>query len=384
MIIRGGGAIGGAGFVGAEAWICVPLISAGDGATGGGLPACTTGVVVVTRGGTAIAGGAVLGAAAGTVAAGGVTGTLGGITTTAGGRCAAATEAGVTSLGGVGAGASLAGLDGAAFGFAGATGASAFASTAGVATGGLAAGRAAGRSATPFCCVMARSTSPGREICERSILVLISSSPRAAREVFAELVAVSLRPRRCFRTSSASCSSRELECVFFSVTPTVVSTSRISLLLTSSSRARSLIRILLIRSRFLFLCRQCRRSRFAYLTSCNAAQSYFRLTSPAPSVRIYLRTRHHPSFQLCLSSGASSVATSPVADSSGAASSVATAAISSSAGAVSVGSVPAANASASTEPSVSDSSLTAASVAASPVVSASASATASPPSRLAK
>jgi hypothetical protein len=45
------------------------------------------------------------------------------------------------------------------------------------------------------------------------------------------------------RTSSASCSSNELECVFFSVTPTSVSTSRIALLLTSSSRARSLIRI---------------------------------------------------------------------------------------------------------------------------------------------
>ncbi len=237
--------------MGAEAWICAPLLSAGGCTTGGGPPACTTGVAA--RGGTAIAGGAgVVLAASDAVAAGGVTGTLGGITTTAGGRCAAATEAGVTSLGG-GAGASGAGLEGAAFGFAGATGA--FASTAGFATGALTAGRAAGCSATPFCCVMARSTSPGREICERSILVLISSSPRAAREVLAELVAVSLRPRRCFRTSSASCSSRELECVFFSVTPTVVSTSRISLLLTSSSRARSLIRILLIRSRFLFLSR---------------------------------------------------------------------------------------------------------------------------------
>jgi hypothetical protein len=34
-----------------------------------------------------------------------------------------------------------------------------------------------GDSTAPFCCVMARSTSPGREICDRSILVLISSSP---------------------------------------------------------------------------------------------------------------------------------------------------------------------------------------------------------------
>lgn len=180
----------------------------------------------------------------------------------------AATEAGVTSLGvgGAGAGASLADLDGTAFRVTGATGASAFASTAGGATGGLTAGRAAGRSATSFCCVMARSTSPGREICERSILVLISSSPRAARAAFAEL-GVSDRPRRCFRTSSASCSSRELECVFFSVTPTVVSTSRISLLLTSNSRARSLIRILLIRRRFLFLRRYSRASKVAYLGS---------------------------------------------------------------------------------------------------------------------
>jgi hypothetical protein len=87
-------------------------------------------------------------------------------------------------------------------------------------------------------------------------LVLISSSPWAAREAaLAELGAESERPRRCFRTKSASWSSRELECVFFSVMPTVVRVSRISLLLTSNSRARSLIRILLIRSRFLFLSR---------------------------------------------------------------------------------------------------------------------------------
>src|SRR5208283_4566327 len=161
-----------------------------------------------------------------------------------------------TALGGVA-------LDGAT----GAAGASAFASTAGGVAGGLTTGRAAGCSAAPFCCVMARSTSPGREIFDRSILVLISSSPRAVREVFTELGAASDRRRRCFRTNSASCSSRELECVFFSVTPTVVSTSRISLLLTSSSRARSLIRILLIRSRFLCLSRPCQVFKLAYLTS---------------------------------------------------------------------------------------------------------------------
>jgi hypothetical protein len=169
----------------------------------------------------------------------------------------AATEAGVTILGAGGAADSVAGLGGIALGAAGVAGAAAFAfaSAAGAETGGLAAGRAAGCSAASFCCVMARSTSPGREILDRSILVLMPSSSRVEREVFAELGAASERPRRCFRTSSASCSSRELECVFFSVTPTVVRVSRISLLLTSSSRARSLIRILLIRCRFLFLSR---------------------------------------------------------------------------------------------------------------------------------
>ena len=262
IIIRGGGALGAAGFTGADACICITLLGAGGCTSGGALPIGGGGSgggrgVVDARGGTAIAGGAVLAdelAAGGGVATGVAAVALGGITTTVGGRYVAATEAGVTILGAGGAGVSTAGLGGIAFGAGGAGGASAFASVAGmVETGRLAGGLAEGCSTTPFCCVIARSTSPGREICERSILVLISSSPRAAREVLAELVAVSLRPRRCFRTSSASCSSRELECVFFSVTPTVVSTSRISLLLTSSSRARSLIRILLIRSRFLFV-----------------------------------------------------------------------------------------------------------------------------------
>jgi hypothetical protein len=83
---------------------------------------------------------------------------------------------------------------------------------------------------------------------DRSILVLISSSPRIGREL--DLPAgdePSAEERRYCRTFSASCSSRELECVFFSVTPTTASVSRMALLLTSSSRARSLIRTLLIR-----------------------------------------------------------------------------------------------------------------------------------------
>jgi hypothetical protein len=165
MIIRGSGALGATSFVGAALCIWAMLLGAGGCAAGGALPTGATGVV--TRGGTAIAGGAVLAEAAGVVAAAGVTGTLGGITTTDGGRYVAATDAGVTSLGvgGAGAGASIAGLGGTAFvGATGAVGASAFASAAGVATGVLTTRRAAGCSAVSFSCVMARSTSPGREI----------------------------------------------------------------------------------------------------------------------------------------------------------------------------------------------------------------------------
>ena len=209
MIIRGGGAIGAAGFTGAAACICVTLsrFCAGGCATGGTMPPGAAGIV--TRGGTAITGAAVAvvadAPADGVLAAGGFTGALGGITTTDGGRYVAATEAGVTILGAGGAGASVAGLSGVALGVTGAAGASAFASAAGVVAGGLTTGRAGGCSDASFCWVIARSTSPGREICERSILVLISSSPYAAREEgFAALGAASERPRRCFRTKSAS------------------------------------------------------------------------------------------------------------------------------------------------------------------------------------
>jgi hypothetical protein len=147
-------------------------------------------------GGAALAMGAVL-ALGGT----GAGGTFGGMTTTEGGRYVAATDAGVTILG-AGAGASAGGLGGIALG---ADGATAMVSTAGGGTGGLATGRAAGGSTTAFCWVIARSTSPGREIFDKSILVLIPSSLGAERAVFGELGAASERPlRRCLRTKSAS------------------------------------------------------------------------------------------------------------------------------------------------------------------------------------
>ena len=104
-----------------------------------------------------------------------------------------------------------------------------------------------GGAAGCFLSRMAFSTSPGLEMCDKSILVLISSG--AACELRASFADPwpSPGPRKRKRTFSASCSSSELECVFFSLTPTSSSTSRIALLLTSSSLAKSLIRILLIR-----------------------------------------------------------------------------------------------------------------------------------------
>ncbi len=126
-----------------------------------------------------------------------------------------------------------------------------FSATAGAAgaaaTGRTATGAAAGASAASFRCVIAFSTSPGREMLDRSILVLISSSPRTERALDLPEDEDPSEERIYTRTFSASFSSRELECVFFSVTPTSGSVSNIALLFTSSSRARSLIRTLLIR-----------------------------------------------------------------------------------------------------------------------------------------
>jgi hypothetical protein len=98
------------------------------------------------------------------------------------------------------------------------------------------------------CLLMAFSTSPGFEIFERSIFGLDSSLTGAAT-FFAELPAAF--PPSFSRTRSASSSSSELEWVFFSVIPTSGSTSRICLLLTSSSRAKSLMRTFDIRPRIL-------------------------------------------------------------------------------------------------------------------------------------
>ena len=211
MIIRGPAGAAGRGGCGATGGLGATVC-----ADGGAADVCAVGAVGVT----AVTGGA---------DAGGML-TIGGAGLVAGGTINLGGAAGVEgAVGGAGVlttGAAATGLAscGGALGRAGAT------------------GGAAAPGALPM---MAFSTSPGLEMCDKSILVLMpSGSGRALR---ADLEAPSPVPRRRMRTFSASCSSRELECVFFSVTPTSVNTSRIALLLTSSSRARSLIRTLLIR-----------------------------------------------------------------------------------------------------------------------------------------
>src|SRR5947209_19584909 len=93
---------------------------------------------------------------------------------------------------------------------------------------------------------MALCTYPGLEMFERSILGFNPSASGLVERADLALLP-SLDPLKCARTFSASLSSSELELVFFSVIPTTDNESRIALLLTSSSLARSLIRILLIR-----------------------------------------------------------------------------------------------------------------------------------------
>jgi hypothetical protein len=198
--------------------------AAGGAAAAGRCGRAGAGGGACTAGGAADAGGA--GATAG--GAGGGAGRAGG---------SAAGAAGATCGGATGA----AGRGGTAAGAAGRGGATGIAGFAAGGGDGGAAGRG-GTAAGCVCWLIAFSTSPGREIFDRSILVLISGSPY-------ELLRLSLAraasccPAKNLRTRSASSTSMELEWVFFSVTPTFGKDSRISRLLTSSSRARSLIRI---------------------------------------------------------------------------------------------------------------------------------------------
>ena len=159
-------------------------------------------------GGAGGAGGAeaVIGAAGGeggaTTAAGGAGGTCG----RTGGAVAAGTAgAGEDTGGGTGfstaGGGTMVGLAGAGVGAtteaggAGGAGFGAAGTIAGFGATGGAAGFTVAGAAASFFCVIAFSTSPGREICDRSILVLISSSPRGERAERAEGPWDSAEPR---------------------------------------------------------------------------------------------------------------------------------------------------------------------------------------------
>jgi hypothetical protein len=219
--MRGAGGCGGPATTGG---------AGGRGATGGG---CTEAGVAEAE----------IGGAAGVLTGdGGVTGrggtivgadATGGATGRSGAGGGTTTRRGATGAGGAATGAAVFATGGTTTGFA--------------TTGCTGDGLSGGAASASFFCVMARSTSPGREMFDKSILVLISSSPRSGRADFADDDCRSAEPRTWARTFSASWSSIELECVFFSVTPTSGSVSRMALLLTSSSLARSLIRTLLIR-----------------------------------------------------------------------------------------------------------------------------------------
>ena len=97
------------------------------------------------------------------------------------------------------------------------------------------------------CLLMAFSTSPGLEIFERSIFGFISAAAAGALRFSA---AASAALAKCLRTLSASSCSSELEWLFFSVTPMVGRKSSTALLLTSSSRAKSLMRTFSIKFSF--------------------------------------------------------------------------------------------------------------------------------------
>ena len=212
-----------------------------------------------------------LAAAAGGVAAGfcaaaggGVTttagGCAGGVTTTAGGAAGFSTGGGATTTGAAGfttggvttallSAAGAAGLDTTTAGFSadgGGVAGAAFTGAGGGAGGAATGALAGGAGGWCCCCSLSRSslaTSPGLEILERSILGLTSAADVFSREDEPDLA------EKCFRTRTASSSSIELEWVFFSVTPTSGKISKITLAFTSSSLARSLIRIF-IRSLF--------------------------------------------------------------------------------------------------------------------------------------
>jgi hypothetical protein len=164
--------------------VCGTIMRGAGGCSAGGRAAMgTAGGALVEAAGDAAEGGTC-------AAGGGVTGRTGGALTgddvvvddAAGGATTGRTgTTGVTEATAVPATGFIAG--GATAGRLAPAGATAGFSEGGWVTGGVTARGAAGAATASFRCVIAFSTSPGREMFDRSILVLISSSPRNAREL---------------------------------------------------------------------------------------------------------------------------------------------------------------------------------------------------------
>jgi len=243
MTIRRAGGAGGPGGGGA----CAGCAAAGAARS---TIEAAAGAVGAVAAGAADAGTAATGDAATGAADGGVAGRLPGGTADAGRTGGCTTTAGRATTGELGKGVRGTTAAGGAGAFAAGRGDAGATVTGGRPLGcpALEAGRDAGafRAATSACLRsrIAFRASPGLETCDRLNPCLLS--PGGGRLLPPPLPRL---PRvRCPRTFSASSSSMELECVFFSVTPTAVRASRMDLLFTSNSLARSFMRTLLIRS----------------------------------------------------------------------------------------------------------------------------------------
>ena len=254
------------------AGVASPAEGAGTEAVAGGGAACTAGPAEAAASPGADVGAAVLGAAAagavatmgrsaGGTATGRSTEAAAGATATTGGRAITGPTGGLLAMAGTGGFATIfacwrgrgtirrgAGACAAAgaWGTTGALGAAAATTRGGVelADGATTAGRCGGGTAftAASACLRSRiafSASPGLDTLDRSNFGLLSAACRPAPP---------LRPPflKYSRTLSAWSASIELEWVLPD-TPIASSASRIGLLFTSSSRARSLIRTLLIR-----------------------------------------------------------------------------------------------------------------------------------------
>jgi len=258
--------------------LCSVGSSTGGSATAGACPSAvagataagvfTTAIFSLPRAASSRGAGAIEGLTAAPVGGGATTTTGRAAAAVAGGLATTAPDGGFDAIaGGAGGGAMIGGAErgcgtilrgsgrgGATAGRAGTGGAATVALGAGAAgfaagaAAGLAAGRCGCRASSSSSCFLARtafSTSPGLEMCERSIFGTIAGAawrvcPDAACPAgFASCA-------KCARTFSASSSSSELECVLPPATPSSGRRSIIARGFTSNSRARSLIRTLLI------------------------------------------------------------------------------------------------------------------------------------------